>query len=324
MPVKNAGQTILAAIDSILNQTLSEFEFIIIDDHSTDNSLKIIVTKKDTRIHVIKNIGKGIAHALNTGLSHAQGKYIARMDADDIAHPSRLERQYEFALKNPNIDVVSCLVKHLSSNNYNHEGYAHHVDWINSILTSEDHYAHRFTDAVVAHPTVFFKAELIKKYGNYSAGNLPEDFELWLRWMDHGLRFAKVPALLLDWTDYPDRLSRTNANYKTEHFFKVKAHYFSKWYNRQTVKTEIWIWGYGHKVFKKATYFSDAGLKIEGFIDLKSRPEASRKVVMVERLNPKLHQLYLVLIGDREGKKTISEYFSERNLKLGEDYFFMN
>ena len=323
MPVRNARLTLVSAIDSILNQSLSEFEFIIIDDHSTDNSLKLITTNDD-RIRVFKNIGKGVADALNTGLSHARGKYIARMDADDISHPTRLEKQYNYAFTHPNINVVSCLVKHIGYGNYNQEGYAKHVDWINSIITSEDHYANRFTDAVVAHPTVFFKAGLINDYGNYSSDNLPEDFELWLRWMNKGLKFAKVPEVLLNWADFPDRLSRINTNYRTGQFFEVKAYYFKKWFSQQTLKTEIWIWGYGHKVFKKASYFSDAGLEIEGYIDLKSRPDASRKVKAIAELRPESHQVYLVLIGDREGKNSIKEFFIERKLSLGNDYFFMN
>jgi len=142
--------------------------------------------------------------------------------------------------------------------------------------------------------------------------------------MDQGLRFAKVDEVLLVWADYPSRLSRTSTNYKTEKFFKVKAYYFSKWYNRQSIKIEIWIWGYGHKIFKKAAYFSGTGLKIEGFIDLKSRPGASRKVKAIAELKPESHQVYLALIGDREGKKSIKEFFSERELRLGKDYFFMN
>jgi len=177
MPVRNARLTLVSAIDSILKQTLLDIELIIIDDHSTDNSLKLIETRKGNRIRLFNNNGEGIADALNTGLSHAQGRYIARMDADDISHPARLEKQHDFIVNHPNIDVVSCRVKHIVHGHDSQEGYAKHVDWINSMISSEDHYSNRFTDAVVAHPSVFFKASLINKYGNYSSATLPEDFE---------------------------------------------------------------------------------------------------------------------------------------------------
>ena len=197
------------------------------------------------------------------------------------------------------------------------------MNWINSIIKPEDHYVNRFTDATVAHPSVLFEKKLINDYGNYSSKRLPEDFELWLRWMEKGVKFSKVPEKLLEWTDSPTRHSRVNSNYKTEKFLQVKANYFERWYAQANNKTEVWVWGYGHKVFKKAKFFTEAGIKIEGYVDVKSRPDASRNVISIANLRPEKHQCYLVLIGDRSGKKLIGDYFNIRNFNIGYDYFFM-
>jgi len=107
MSVYNAQKYLDEAIESILNQTYSNFEFIIINDGSTDKSLEIIenYAKKDSRIIVINRENKGLIYSLNEGIRKANGKYIARMDADDISLPQRLEKQVEFMEKNKNIGI---------------------------------------------------------------------------------------------------------------------------------------------------------------------------------------------------------------------------
>ena len=106
MPVYNAERFLRLAIDSILGQTFSNFEFIIINDGSTDGSLKIIKSYKDSRIHLISRPNKGLAPSLNEGLTRAKGQYIARMDADDISLPKRLAQQVDFLDQNPTVGLV--------------------------------------------------------------------------------------------------------------------------------------------------------------------------------------------------------------------------
>ncbi len=107
MPVYNSSGYLSDAIESILSQTYSDFEFIIIDDASTDNSIEIIYSYHDPRIVLLKNdINLGVTHSLNKGIKHARGKYIARMDADDIALPQRIELQVDFLEKNPEFILV--------------------------------------------------------------------------------------------------------------------------------------------------------------------------------------------------------------------------
>lgn len=107
MPVYNAGEFLKEAIDSILNQTYEEFEFLIINDGSTDSSVNIIESYKDKRIKLIHNIeNKGLVESLNKGIEIAQGKYIIRMDADDIAEVNRIETQVDFMENNSDVAVA--------------------------------------------------------------------------------------------------------------------------------------------------------------------------------------------------------------------------
>ena len=324
LPVKNAEGTIHAAVKSILHQTLSAFELIVIDDNCTDRTLNQLKAIEDERIIMLPNKGSGIADALNTGLAIAKGKYIARMDADDISHPTRLEKQLQFMLDHPKVDIVSCFVSHNGQDNRNEQGYSYYVNWLNAIQTPEEHFINRFVDAPVAHPTVFFKSELIPRFGSYSDNPVPEDFELWLRWMERGVSFAKVPETLYHWLDYPTRTSRTHANYKLDKFYQLKAKYFARWWMANNMIKEIWIWGYGKDVFRKSLPLTETGINIAGYIDIIERPNAKRRVRSYRTIIANSDHFYLIYIGDRNGKQQIIDFFADNKMKMGEDYLFMS
>ncbi len=111
MPVYNASRFLKEAIESILQQTFTDFEFIIIDDCSTDNSVAIIKSYKDDRIQLYFNDkNSGISYTLNKGIKLANAEWIARMDSDDISYPERLQKQHDFILQHPDGDLFSCWV----------------------------------------------------------------------------------------------------------------------------------------------------------------------------------------------------------------------
>jgi glycosyltransferase involved in cell wall biosynthesis len=322
LPVKNAENTLKVAVSSILAQVGVEFELIVIDDHSSDNSIGIIKSISDHRIKLIKNKANGIAAALNTGLEIAHGSYIARMDADDFSAPMRLKTQLDFAIQNPQIDVFSCLVEYVSTNSPN-LGYKHYVDWINSIINPEDHFANRFSDATIAHPTLFCKKSVFDSYGIYATDPVPEDYELWLRWMEQGVSFVKINEFLYSWTDNESRASRVHENYSIDKFYQVKSYYFSNWLLSIGIK-EIYICGYGSEVFKKVQWLEEAGITIKGYVDVKSKPGSSRMVITYSDIIKDSKRIYLSYIGDRQGKLKIKSFFQSKAMVAGRDYFFMS
>jgi glycosyltransferase involved in cell wall biosynthesis len=112
MPVYNGEKYLREAIDSIFNQTFTDFEFLIVDDGSTDNSVEIINSYQNSRINLVKNDkNEGLVYTLNRGLSLAKGEYIARMDCDDISLPERLKKQIDFLDSNSEIAVVGTWIK---------------------------------------------------------------------------------------------------------------------------------------------------------------------------------------------------------------------
>lgn len=320
MSVKNGEATLERSVNSILNQTFHDFEFIIVDDYSTDATSQILSSYTDARIKVLKAPKPGLVNALNYGLNCVNGKYIARMDADDFAYPNRLQLQVNMLNNEPDIGVVSGLVNHVSTT-HNQKGYAEHVKQINAIISPNDHFVNRFKDAPLANPSATFRSSLLK-FGNYKDFEGPEDFEFWLRLFHNGVQFKKLGETILDWYDYGTRLTRTNTNYSTDTFAKTKAIYFAKWWKENHQQRELWIWGYGKDVFNKSKWLEEYGVIITGYLDLQERPKATRNVRPYNQVN--LSEVFtLIYVADRKGQQKINTWMQKHKLKPSEHFYFM-
>lgn len=187
MPVYNCSAYVGEAINSILNQTFSDFEFIIVDDCSTDDSLSIIrsFASLDKRIKVVCNKRNlGVTKSLNVGLSHARGTYIARMDADDIAVVDRFKLQVELLRS---YDIVGGWIQFMSQS-----GKRLSVREYSADVSSRIKY-----ESPLAHPTVMFKRSLFDAYGGYDERfNAAEDYDLWLRYYTKGALFGMVSQVV--------------------------------------------------------------------------------------------------------------------------------
>jgi glycosyltransferase involved in cell wall biosynthesis len=189
MPVYNAEKYLREAIESILKQTFTDFEFLIVDDGSTDNSLTIARTYQDQRIKILQNEKNlGLIATLNKGLQIAQGEYIARMDADDISLPRRLELQSRFMDAHPNVGVCGTWTKTFGESEYVNK-YSSDSDTIKATFLFR-------TD--LAHPTAMLRAALFQKNNWYydEAYSHAEDYELWTRISPH-TDFANIPKVSL-------------------------------------------------------------------------------------------------------------------------------
>ena len=195
LPVRNGAATVERAIASIRAQTFRDWELLVIDDHSADATPQILarVAHEESRLRILRSAAPGLVPALNTGLAAARGDLVARMDADDVAHPERLAAQSALLEAQPELGLVACQVD-FGGDATAQAGYALHVAWLNQLITSEDIALNRFVESPLAHPSVMFRRTLAGTLGGYQNGHFPEDYELWLRWLDAGVKMAKVPA----------------------------------------------------------------------------------------------------------------------------------
>ena len=303
MPVRDARGTIEAAIASVKKQTIADWELVIVDDGSRDGTTELLrfAATGESRIVLIEQEPKGIAEALNRGLASCRGEFVARMDADDGMSERRLELQSTFLTSNPHFGLVSCRV-HFGGLE---AGYAAHVDWINTLMNPDAMSLRRFVEAPVAHPSVMFRRELIGKHGGYRNGPFPEDYELWLRWLEAGVRFGKVDEALLTWNDPPQRLSRTDPRYSVEAFYLMKSFYLNNWLEKHVAARELWLWGAGRITRRRFDV-----LPITGFIDVdvakRGRRYGGRVVRLADELPERERSFILAGVSSRGAPKLVT------------------
>ncbi len=330
MSVYNAAGTVARAVESIRAQTFSDWEFILVDDGSTDGTRAILETlaRTEPRLRLLIRAHDGLVPALNAGLAAARGEFIARMDADDVAHPERLAAQIEF-LDQPEhraIGVASCLIA-FGGDREAGEGYALHVDWLNSLLTPEAIALNRFVESPLANPSALFRRSLIAQHGAYRDGDFPEDYEFWLRWLDAGVRIAKVPRVLVTWHDSPGRMTRTDARYTPEKFFRTKAEWIARELARTAHGRDVWVWGAGRPTRQRAAALTDFGVRIAGYIDVDEKKTGRAlggtgvPVVSPDHLPDPARSFIFGYVAKRGARAWQRDVLTRRGFIEGRDYF---
>ena len=211
MPVYNTKEEYLrASIESILNQTFTDFEFIIVNDGSTNNAEEVILSYKDNRIKYVKQENQGIVGALNNAWSKASGKYIARMDSDDIAYPERFAKQVNFLEENPEYSLVGSWAKIIPSKNI-------------IKLPQDIKIMDLLADCMFIHPSIMFnKADFEKFNLQYETGfEYAEDYCLYANAVKH-LKMTNLQEVLLDYRVYPENSSSKNRDVRIRSSFKVQ------------------------------------------------------------------------------------------------------
>ncbi|WP_439883490.1 glycosyltransferase family 2 protein [Pontibacter sp. MBLB2868] len=189
MPVFNSSAFLSEAIESILQQTFDDFEFLIIDDASTDNSAKIIQSYNDPRIRFYQNDKNlGISETLNRGIALATTPYIARMDADDISYPERLQKQVSYLTAHPECAMVSCRTRVITANK----------EVVRIDRFRAEHYYYNLTFICwIYHPTVILRKSAVNEVGNYTKP-YSEDFELFWQ-ISRRYKIHNLDEVLLDY-----------------------------------------------------------------------------------------------------------------------------
>jgi glycosyltransferase involved in cell wall biosynthesis len=193
MPVRNGGVYLLPAVRSILAQTLQDLELVVVDDGSTDGVTQTLARLRDPRLRVLKNPGKGLVAALNFGVSQARGRYLARMDSDDLAEPQRLEQQASWLEAHPDCALVASRVQPMDADGDPLPAWPQDA----ATLAPGAIRAALAKSNCLAHPSVMLPIELLRRHPYDPQAEHFEDYALWLRLAGEGLRMDKLPAMLL-------------------------------------------------------------------------------------------------------------------------------
>lgn len=326
LPVRNAAATLPAALDSLLAQTLADFEIVAVDDGSSDATATVLAgyAVREPRLRVLSRPAEGLCAALNAGLSAARGRYVARLDADDVCHPERLAAQAQMLESRPDLGLVGCLVD-FGGDAAAAGGYARFVAWQNGLTEPEDIALARFVESPLAHPSIMFRAGLPARHGAYRDGPFPEDYELVLRWLEAGVAMAKVPRPLLTWNDPPGRLSRTDPRYAAEAFYRLKAGFLARWLaTANPHHPDIWVVGAGRLTRKRAETLADHGVFIRGYVDIDPRKIGRRvhgRPVVHRRELPAPGERFLVsFVSSRGAGEEISTFLTGLGYAPGRDF----
>jgi len=215
LPAYNSEKTISQAIKSILVQTFKNYEFLIIDDGSTDDTERVVKSFLDKRIKYFKKEHTGLADTLNYGLKIAKYDWVARMDADDISHPQRLELQMSYLSEHQDIDWISCWYAIFDNN----------IKYIIKLPKDSETISEKLVlTSSVCFAGSIFKKDMILKNGGFE-GEVFEDYKLLLKIKDH-CNFYNIQEVLYFQRKHKNSLSRKNYEQKRTIIYNIQATYF--------------------------------------------------------------------------------------------------
>jgi len=309
---RNASATIREAIASVMQQRgAPPFEVVCVDDGSTDGTAALL----PPQVRVVRGEGKGLVAALNLGLAHCRGDFIARMDADDIALPDRLRLQIELLRSNRELGAAGCLVECFPPS----PGLSRLETWLNGVVTPADCRKARFIEAPLVHPSTTYRREALAD--GWEDHGWAEDWDLLLRLDEQGWQLAKVPEVLLRWRDSDQRLTRTGAAYSPEQLLKLRAHYLARGPLRGRPFS---IWGAGPTGKRLARELEAHGLRPEMFFDVdRNKALARGRPVYREDKLPEPGAVLLIgAVGAAGARDEIRSVLNPRGFREGDDYLF--
>lgn len=312
----------------MLDQSYQQFEIVAVDDGSTDSTLEKLQgwQAKDGRVRLLVREHEGIIPALNAGLEVCRAPYVARMDADDRAHPDRLERQVAMLEGDPGLAVCASLVEGFPEDRVR-EGFRIYIDWLNRLVTHEDIAREIFIESPLAHPSVAFRKRWVEKVGGYQEHGWAEDYDLWLRLYLAGATFGKVPEILVYWREHEHRLTRTDSRYSVENFIRAKAHYLCK--GPLSERDGVILWGAGQMGRRLAKHIEREGAPLAAFVDIDpkkiGRKRRDKPIIAPEDLRSWLQRysnpVVLAAVSSRGARELIRERLTAMGLREAIDWW---
>jgi len=322
LPVRNGGQYLSQAVESILSQTFENLELLLIDDHSTDDAISSL-DRNDTRLKLFSSKGSGVVDAFNTGFELSCGEYIARMDADDISLPDRIQCQLDYLGVHPSVDISGCCVEIFSDKGIQ-GGLKRYQHWLNSVREPEQVRQQIFIESPLPNPGLMFRRAALQRLGGYRNNHWPEDYDLLLRADADHMRMGKPESVLLRWREHETRLTHTDALYDRENFMRAKSHFLV---HHRLEKRPVVIWGAGPSGRLMFDLLSVEGAEIEGFIEVHPRRIGGQKrglpVWAMDKVGDLGDSMLLVAVGAAGAREEIACYLQKHRKLPGRDYLFV-
>lgn len=323
MPLYNAQDTVRRAIRSILDQTLSDIQLVVVDDGSTDNSADVVSAIADSRLVLVRENHRGVSRTANTALKHATSEIIARMDADDFAAPNRLELQLSL-LRQQNLDAVGCQIRIMKPSGQAVPSMSRYEAWINQETGSHDEImALRFVELPLVNPTILARRKYFEL--QFENNEFPEDYDLMLRAASRGMTFGKVCAPLLDWTDGEQRLTRNDPRYSDNAFMACRRHHFR--HDVLSPFSTVDLWGSGKTGKLWFRWLRESGFAVRRIVEVNPRKVGTFldgiPVIHCDEVPDRDGTLMVAAVGAMGARDIISKQAGQRGYQSGNDLWFV-
>jgi len=337
MPAFNAGRTIRRALTSLLGQRQAPtLEVVVVDDGSTDGTREIVekIALGDPRVRLISIAHQGQVAAAETGQERCRGRFIARLDADDFAHPDRTRLQVELLEADPGLGAVGCRVRYFPRRRLK-QGLLYYESWLNGLISENPEATSRnlrrelFVECPLANPSLTFRREAFGQVGGYREfQGLPEDYDLIFRLVAAGWKIGAVPAVLHYWRDHEGRASRRDPRYSQDSFRRLKLHYLLG-LHLDCGRRPVTICGAGPVGKAWLKDLQAAGVEVRRLVEVNPRKIGKTihgvPVVTASRIADTEGGPGLILgaIGKKGGRDSLRGHLDPLGYSEGKDYLFV-
>lgn len=323
-PFKNTSEYLDQMLGSVIEQTYKNWELLIVDDHSTDNSYDLVqgYAQKDPRIKVFRNHGSGIIPALRLAYSKSSGQFITRMDSDDWMASNKLELMLTDLQREGQGHVALGKVKYFSDAGIG-EGFRNYENWLNDLIETGTNYTSLYKECVIASPCWMVHRSDFDVCGGFESNKYPEDYDLVFRFFAIKLKCIPSQHVLHYWRDYPTRASRTHSNYADNTFMDLKLEYFLRLH--RLPEKPLVVWGAGGKGKGIAKVLIGLGVSFWWVCD---NPKKIGREIYGQTLLPfayidKLENAQnIITVANPAAQLEIKKFFGARGKKSMIDYFF--
>lgn len=324
LPFRDAADTLREAIESVLaQQRIDALEVLAIDDGSRDASFAIAcaIAEREPRVRVLRTGGAGLVRALELGRRHARGRWIARMDADDVSLPRRLATQVAELRARPRVGALGARVELFADDGAIGEGMARYVSWQNGLVSASEHARDLFVESPLCHPSVVLRREALDEVGGWREVGWAEDYDLWLRLDAAGWELAKVPEVLLRWRHRPSSATFTSPLYSPDALRRARAAFLAP--KLVARGRAVMIWGAGQTGRRLARALETHGVRASGFVDIDPKKIGrTARGVPIEAPDALVRgaATVVVAVGARGAREEVRGHLITRGFVEGDDF----